>query len=60
MIDIQRECGKCLYDILFPIESPEFDSIEESYKEAITREPSLEGRVAEGDQTVTLEAYPQE
>ena len=46
MIDIRRQCGKCLYDIFFPTESPDFDSIEESYEEAITRTPSLEGRLA--------------
>ena len=45
MIDIQRQYGKCLYDILFPTESPEFDRIEESYEETITRKPSLEGRM---------------
>ena len=60
VIDIQRQRGKYLYDLLFPSENPELENIDKSYEEAVARKPSLEGRLAEVDQKVTLEAYPQE
>ena len=44
----------------FPPDSPELENTEESYEEAISRKPSLQGCLAEGDQKVTLDAYPKE
>lgn len=49
-----------MYNIMFPLERPELQNIEESYEEEIARKPSLERRLAEGNQKVTLEAYAQE
>lgn len=49
MIDTRRQRGNRLYKILFPPESPELESIEESYEEEITHKPSLKGRLEKGD-----------
>lgn len=56
MVDIQKQRGKRLYDLLFPVENPELEKIEESYEEMVAYKPSLEGRLAEGNNKITLEA----
>lgn len=60
MIDIRRQHGKHLCNILFPPEIPELERIETSCEEAITLNPYLKGRLAEENQKVTLNAYLQE
>ena len=49
MIDIQKQHKKGLYDLLFPPGNPEFESIEENYKEMVAHKPFVEGRLVEGD-----------
>ncbi len=58
IIDIRKQPGKILYNILFPPESLDLGSTKEIYDEAVAHKPSLEGRQAEGDKKVTLKAYP--
>ena len=60
MIDIQKQRGMRLYDLLFPHTNPELEIIGEICEKVIARKPSLEGHLAEADNKVTLEAYPQE
>lgn len=60
MVDIPKQCKNYLYDLLFHHENPEMENIEESYEEEVARKPSLEGRLEERDQKITLESYPQE
>ena len=55
-----EEAWKRLYNILFPPECPELESIEEIYEEEVSSKPYLKGHMAEEDQKVTLKAYPQE
>ena len=60
MIDIQKQRGMSLYDLLFPHNNPELERIEEICKKVISCKPYLDGHLAEADQKVTLEAIPKE
>ena len=51
-IDTQNNLKRGLYDLLFPIRSPEEEVNEEIYEEALSYKPSFEERLAKGDKKI--------
>lgn len=60
MIDIWKQHGKHLYDLLFPSETPQLENVAKSYEEVFACKPSLERRMEKGDKKITLKVHPQE
>ena len=61
----KKQRRKRLYELLFFLESPEEEINEKSYEEEcyeelLARQPSFEGRLANADNKISLEAYPHE